>query len=121
MRPDDFPAEGGVAGIQEMSPADLLITLRTPLRDNQITCLGRQDEALSIIHTKNIRAALLLAAVALQCAPQALPRLGLDAHQLAIAGGAIDVAIFNKRRPEDAIKAVFLGVATPRDFGAGLI
>src|SRR5262249_17579238 len=95
-----------------MRAADLLVTLRTHLRDNQITQIVEEEEAVPLLHDEDVRRPdLFPVPVRLQRLPKVLARRSVDAPQFPVAGGPIDAVALREGGAEDAVEAGRLAAA----------
>src|SRR5438045_1937958 len=96
MRPDDRPAKGGAGRLEQVRPANLLVTLGAQLGDDQVAQFIENEEAVAVLDQERIGRADLLPLVRLEALPDALAGIGLHADNLAFGARAVDVAILKE-------------------------
>src|SRR5262245_22712757 len=95
-----------------MSPADLAVTGRTQMRDNQVACLVRQKEPITILHDENVLPAIGLTARVtgrsgrLERFPDAFAGLELQATKLSVATDSINVTVLEYGRAHDGMELI---------------
>src|SRR6516165_4237540 len=105
MTPPHVPAKGRARGFQHLPAADLLVTLRTELGDEEVSRLARQEEAVAILD-EEYRARpylpdILLIADRLKRLPQPLAGFQFHGPELARLIDTIHQTVFQKRRAID--------------------
>src|SRR5260221_14429788 len=104
-RPDSRTPAVFIGWLQQMRAVNLLVSLRTQLRDDQISLFIKQKKSIPILNDKSIRPSPGLAPCGrLECLPNPFTRICFQTPQLAVTAHPIDVPILQKGCAQDRIQ-----------------
>lgn len=106
MRPDDGAAGIAIDGIEQVRATQFVIFLRTEFRDDEVALFAEDETAITALDDEGVAPALGLAAGGRKGFPESLARFQFQTAKLAVAAGAVDVAILDERRGHHAVQSV---------------
>lgn len=127
MGPDDVAAGGGVGGVEDVGAADFFVTFGAELCDDEVAFFVEEEEAVAVFYDEGIGPTHFFFVVGgdFHGFPDALTGVGFQAAELAVAAGAVDVAVFKKWSAHGAMQGVGIFFtylfALPEERGVGFI
>src|SRR5262245_31601862 len=111
MAPNNLAICHRVGRLKQVRAADFFVTFRAELRDDEIAFLVRQKKAVAVFDDERSGPAFFFSARGNKCFPHTLAGVSLKATELAITARAVNVAVLDEWRGDDAVKRVGIALA----------